>query len=156
MKPKPPVRKRTRGRSKRRRGPVMIRVQEVHCKDCKRKFELMPAGSAIFCIWCRNSNIQIVERERRETPAERKQRELEMNARFIDAGMRLISSLFGFAPPPPNGHPPRSPHSQPASALEAELLKTGYRKLAEKYHPDKGGDPEKMKELNRLKERLGL
>lgn len=29
-----------------------------------------------------------------------------------------------------------------------EQIKTSYRELAKKYHPDVGGDPEKMKELN--------
>jgi hypothetical protein len=77
-----------------------------------------------------------------------------MNAHLLDFGLRFVSGIFGFdvsgfapQPPPRNGKP---------SPLEAELLKEGYRKLAVKYHPDKGGDPEKMKELNRLKEKLGL
>jgi hypothetical protein len=39
---------------------------------------------------------------------------------------------------------------------QRELLKTAYRYLAKQHHPDKGGDPEQMKELNDLKERLGF
>ena len=30
----------------------------------------------------------------------------------------------------------------------AEEIKSAYRKLAKKYHPDLGGDPEKFKEIN--------
>jgi hypothetical protein len=78
-------------------------------------------------------------------------RELEMNARMMNAAIHVIGGLFGFKPAAAEPNPLRN-----GSALEAELLKEGYRKLAAKYHPDHGGDPEKMKELNRLKEKLGL
>jgi DnaJ-class molecular chaperone len=37
-----------------------------------------------------------------------------------------------------------------------EILREGYRKCAMKYHPDQGGDPEKMLELNRIKRELGF
>ncbi len=151
--PKPPKRKRVRRRSK----PIMVTVQQVYCKSCRRSFELNLAGSAVFCIWCRSDKIQKSIKTRRENPAERKRREFEMNARFINAGFRLIAGLFGFRPDPGfDPQPPPPPGIRNGSALEAEFLKEGYRKLAQKYHPDKGGDPEKMKELNRLKEKLGL
>merc|ERR1719356_1458430 len=39
------------------------------------------------------------------------------------------------------------------SASEAEIKKA-YRKLAVKHHPDKGGDPEKFKEITRAYEVL--
>jgi len=39
-------------------------------------------------------------------------------------------------------------------ALLAELVSAGFRALAMKYHPDRGGDPERMVRLNRLMERL--
>jgi len=95
---------------------------------------------------------------RQETPEERtarEQRTERLSNAITNGVVGFLNGLFGrwtepgVPPfqPPPNGKP---------SPLEAELLRTGYRKLAEKYHPDKGGDPEKMKELNRLKEKLGL
>ncbi|ABB04273.1 putative small t antigen [Finch polyomavirus] len=37
----------------------------------------------------------------------------------------------------------------PPSATEADV-RSAYRKKALEFHPDKGGDPERMKELNRL------
>nr|AAF97887.1 small t antigen [Budgerigar fledgling disease virus - 4]QNR54901.1 putative small t antigen [Gammapolyomavirus avis] len=39
----------------------------------------------------------------------------------------------------------------PVTATAADI-KTAYRRTALKYHPDKGGDEEKMKELNTLME----
>jgi len=38
--------------------------------------------------------------------------------------------------------------------LKDELFKAGFTQLAKKYHPDNGGDIEKMKELNKLMEEL--
>ena len=35
-----------------------------------------------------------------------------------------------------------------------EIIKAGYKKLASKYHPDKGGKPEDMQKLNEAKEEL--
>merc|ERR1719316_1173618 len=40
------------------------------------------------------------------------------------------------------------------NAGEAEIKKA-YRKMAVKHHPDKGGDPEKFKEITRAYEVLG-
>jgi curved DNA-binding protein len=37
----------------------------------------------------------------------------------------------------------------------ADEIKSAYRKLAKKYHPDLGGDPEKFKELNEAHDILG-
>ena len=36
------------------------------------------------------------------------------------------------------------------NGLTPEEIRTLYRKLAHKYHPDKGGETEKMQELNRI------
>lgn len=33
-------------------------------------------------------------------------------------------------------------------AASADQIKSSYRKLAQQYHPDKGGDPERFKEVN--------
>ncbi len=167
MRPNPQYPGSTKPRHKRRPKPRpgMITVQQVHCKDCKRSFELYPQAPALFCIWCRSDKIQKSVKTRRETPTERKQREAEMTARMMNAGFRLLEELFGFRTVPADYEPRPAPEvnngnsyrsSNAGSALEAELMKEGYRKLAQKYHPDKGGDPEKMKELNRLKEKLGL
>jgi hypothetical protein len=38
--------------------------------------------------------------------------------------------------------------------LLQELLRSGYRALAAKYHPDVGGDPDTMRRLNALMEKL--
>lgn len=38
--------------------------------------------------------------------------------------------------------------------LYGEIVKAGYRQLSKKYHPDAGGDAEKMKSLNNLYELL--
>ena len=40
--------------------------------------------------------------------------------------------------------------------MTLELLKAGYKTLAKKYHPDRGGDTAKMTELNNLKDRYGF
>lgn len=40
------------------------------------------------------------------------------------------------------------------SKEEMKLLKEGFKLLAMKYHPDKGGDSEKMSMINNLKERI--
>jgi len=148
-----------RKRVSRRPHPILVTIQEVHCKDCRRKYELHPLNpqsAARFCIWCRSESIQITAKTRRETPAERSQRETEMTGRLVNAAMHIIGGLFGGFVPPPEEVTQQPPSIRNGSPLEAELLKEGYRKLAQKYHPDKGGDPEKMKELNRLKDELGL
>ncbi len=67
----------------------------------------------------------------------------------------FFAGFFGFRPEPEPPFNPNPPQLR-LSKLERELLKEGYRALAIKYHPDKGGDPEKMKELNALKVRLGI
>jgi hypothetical protein len=136
-----------------RRGPRQstITVYQIHCKACSKRYELAYTGEVKFCIFCASEKIEKSVRTRAETKAERAQRKAEFNLHFLNMVGSVLNGLFGsfptFVPPPRNGKP---------SALEAELLKEGYRKLATKYHPDKGGDPEKMKELNRLKEKLGL
>lgn len=38
--------------------------------------------------------------------------------------------------------------------LLAELIRSGYRQMAMKHHPDVGGNPEVMRKLNALMERL--
>lgn len=38
--------------------------------------------------------------------------------------------------------------------IAIEIIEAGYRKMAQKYHPDSGGDTVKMKDLNRIKEKL--
>jgi hypothetical protein len=152
--PKSPKQPRKRTRSRANHGEIT--VYQIHCKACSKRYELAYTGEVKFCVYCSSDQIEKSLRRRKETPVERAQRKMEFNLRFASIVGNVISSLFGpgpfqqqppFQPPPRNGKP---------SALEAELLKEGYRKLAVKYHPDKGGDPEKMKELNRLKEKLGL
>lgn len=44
----------------------------------------------------------------------------------------------------------------PKSALAKKLMKAGFRAMAKQCHPDHGGSPEAMKELNGLKETLGI
>ena len=138
-----------------RRGPRQstITVYQIHCKACSKRYELAYAGEVNFCMYCASEKIEKSVRARAETKTERAQRKAEFNLHFLNMVGSVLNGLFAFAPPPEFILPPRN--GKP-SALEAELLKEGYRKLATKYHPDKGGDPEKMKELNRLKEKLGL
>jgi len=38
--------------------------------------------------------------------------------------------------------------------LFKELLGAGFKAMAQKLHPDHGGDPDKMKALNALREKL--
>jgi hypothetical protein len=141
-----------------RRGPRQstITVYQIHCKACTKRYELAYTGEVKFCIYCASEKIEKSLRTRAETNAERAQRKAEFDLHFLNMVGSVLNGLFGsFAPHP--GFAPQPPRNgKPSSALEAELMKEGYRKLATKYHPDKGGDPEKMKELNRLKERLGL
>lgn len=140
-----------RARRRIRRGQIV--VYQIHCKACSKRYELAYTGEVKFCIYCASDQIEKSVRRRNETPTERSQRKHEFNLHFLNMAGSVLSGLLGafapaaFAPPHLNGK---------SSPLEAELLKEGYRKLAIKYHPDKGGDPEKMKELNRLKEKLGL
>jgi hypothetical protein len=46
--------------------------------------------------------------------------------------------------------------SAPSSKLAKDLFRAGFRAMAQKYHPDHGGDQGTMKELNELKSRLGI
>jgi hypothetical protein len=143
-----PARKRTRRRARQRAG---IKVYQIHCKACGKRYELSWTGEVKYCSFCSSDQIAKAVRERRETSEERAAREQQQAAFWVNAIGGVLGSVFGFQPSPnypapANGHKP--------SELEQELLKEGYRKLAIKYHPDKGGDPEKMKELNRLKDRL--
>jgi hypothetical protein len=141
-----------------RRGPRQstITVYQIHCKACTKRYELAYAGEVKFCIYCASEKIEKSVRTRAETNAEREQRKADLNVQFLNMIGSVINGLFGSFAPHPGFVAPRNGNSKPSSELEAELLKEGYRKLATKYHPDKGGDPEKMKELNRLKEKLGL
>jgi hypothetical protein len=52
--------------------------------------------------------------------------------------------------------PPPGPRSMLENKLLIEMLREGYKRCAMKYHPDQGGDPEKMLELNRIKQELGF
>lgn len=142
-----------RQQKRRKRPSPGIKVYQIHCKACGKRYELSWTGEVKFCSFCSSDQIAKAVRERRETPEERAAREQQQAAFWVNAIGGVLGSVFGFQalpnyPAQPNGHKP--------SELEQELLKEGYRKLATKYHPDKGGDPEKMKELNRLKDRLGL
>jgi len=145
---KPPKRPRRRVRQS------TITVYQIHCKACEKRYELAYTGEVKFCIYCASEKIEKSVRTRAETNAERAQRKAEFNLHFLRMVGSVVNGLFGSFTPQANFVPPRN--GKPSSSLEAELLKEGYRKLAIKYHPDKGGDPEKMKELNRLKEKLGL
>ena len=40
------------------------------------------------------------------------------------------------------------------SEKERKLLKEAFKMLAMKYHPDRGGDTEKMAAINNLKEKI--
>lgn len=143
--------------ARKRRGQPRIKVYQIHCKACQCRYALAYAGKVTYCLNCQSDQIEVASRSRNETPAERAQRNRRTTAHLIDFGIRFISGMFGFQVPPHfNPGPPPYLGRDKANGLETELLKEGYRKLATKYHPDKGGDPEKMKELNRLKERLGL
>jgi curved DNA-binding protein CbpA len=42
-----------------------------------------------------------------------------------------------------------------SKSASAEEIKTAFRKKAHEYHPDKGGDAEKFKELNEAYQVLG-
>ena len=142
-----------RKRARRRTRTVFVKTWKVHCKACEKRYEMAWAADVKYCSFCASDQIDKFHGARQETPAERAQRNREMNAHMIDAAMRFLGGFMFGAPSPhfapiPNGHKP--------SELEVELFKEGYRRLAAKYHPDKGGDTEKMKELNRLKDRLGL
>ena len=160
MKPKPAFRspRSSKNPKRPRRGPrqATITVYQIHCKACAKRYELSYTGEVKFCIYCASEKIEKSVRTRAETKEERSMRNSLLNAALLSAGLRILGGIFPnvFTPP---GFTPQPPHNgKPYPALEAELLKEGYRKLATKYHPDKGGDPEKMKELNHLKEKLGL
>jgi hypothetical protein len=47
-------------------------------------------------------------------------------------------------------------HGMPTSKLAKDLFKAGFRAMAQKHHPDHGGDAATMKELNNLKAELGI
>ena len=145
----------TRKRVNRRPRPATVMVYQVHCKACKKRYELAYTGEVKFCTWCASDQIDAVKRTREMTREEKAQRSHQMNISMMNMVGQFFGGLFGF-PPPRDFAPVRPNGVKPSSDLESELLKEGYRKLAVKYHPDKGGDPEKMKELNRLKEKLGL
>lgn len=75
----------------------------------------------------------------------------------------LLGSIFGVSPRGSGPIPPPFPglqvKQQPQlSDLERELLRTGYRHMAVKYHPDnqETGNLEKFKSLQELKARLEL
>jgi hypothetical protein len=121
----------------------------VDCLNCKKHYGMESAAAIKVCIFCKSDEIV----KRPETLEERQRRVAEDRARSFNMFGRLLNGLFGI--PLFGGHPSIN-GTGPKSELEAELLKEGYRKLAQKYHPDKGGDSEKMKELNRLKEKFGL
>jgi hypothetical protein len=55
-------------------------------------------------------------------------------------------------PPPPAGDGIRVAPAE--RELFVELVSAGYRSLAQRHHPDHGGDAEKMKQLNSLAETL--
>ncbi len=116
-----PVNPKRRRRVRRKVDPILVKVWIVHCKGCKRRYEIPYLIGLSVCVMCNSNQVELTEKVRKENNAERAQRTFETNARLMDAGMRILAGMFAI-----------------------------------KYHPDKGGDVEKMKELNRLKERLGL
>jgi hypothetical protein len=77
-------------------------------------------------------------------------------------GDMLEAAFTGFTalPPPPAAGPGATP--QPARRTWRDVFGTGvhsrgqvqdvFRRLASAYHPDRGGDPAKMAELNRARE----
>jgi hypothetical protein len=75
-------------------------------------------------------------------------------------GDMLEAAFTGFTalPPPPAAgpgaapHPPRTGATCSARRAHARELQDVYRRLAGAYHPDRGGDPAKMAELNAARE----
>jgi len=66
---------------------------------------------------------------------------------LVGAILRELQTRFGSPPPPP----PSSSSVRktcPDPALAAQLISTGLRVLAQKFHPDKGGDTATMQKLN--------
>lgn len=51
------------------------------------------------------------------------------------------------------GHPRPRLESAPPDVVD-ELIQAGYRALAKKYHPDVGGDTERMQQINRAVDAL--
>ncbi|HMB84625.1 MAG TPA: hypothetical protein VKI40_11315 [Terriglobales bacterium] len=49
---------------------------------------------------------------------------------------------------------PSVPLVEPRTALVTELITAGYRALAMKYHPDRGGNTESMQQVNAAVEKL--
>lgn len=46
--------------------------------------------------------------------------------------------------------------AMPKTALATDLLKAGFRAMAKKHHPDHGGSADTMRELNGLKQEMGI
>ena len=55
---------------------------------------------------------------------------------------------------PPSPRVSVSPLTPEENALYGEVVKLGFRKALETYHPDRGGDPDKMAKLNALRDKV--
>ena len=163
------------GMKKGARRRARAREYRIYCRDCKK--------TAIFtgaflkperCVLCGGDQIETARKKKGERGPN--------GAYFFDGGAgfagassgpfdpRLIqmfadalANLFGGGPFRPftsaftggRGGIHVAPPA-PMSDLEKELRRDGYKACARRYHPDHGGNAEKMVELNRLKDKLKL
>jgi hypothetical protein len=76
--------------------------------------------------------------------------------RLIDLASALVDFLARSQDPhrPRPPRPPRPHVRSSAPSLDAQIIATGYKVLAARLHPDRGGSEERMKELNAAVERL--
>lgn len=116
-----------------------------------------PSDPGVAVYWKRNGNEQVMATDTYTRVADN----LAAIAASLDAmraierhgGAQILDRAFiGFTalPEPKNWrHVLEMPTNIPAGRTLADVALDQYRDLARKHHPDKGGDPERMAEINR-------
>ena len=89
---------------------------------------------------------------------------IEADSKAIRRGLKTFGQVMnqfriGYDPDAPHTKTPREILGVPDSMNDLEYITFKYKQEAKELHPDQGGDPEKMQELNeayaRLKKELG-